>query len=104
MANIFLDANYFIGILTKRENISLEELSGHQLFISPISIHIYYYINKIKVPDEQTELLLEDYSVTDLNSDVMMQSQTGPTVDLEDNIQLHSAVLTDCDYFLVIIF
>jgi len=25
---------------------------------------------------------------------------TGPTDDFEDNVQLHSAVMGDCDYFL----
>ena len=39
-------------------------------------------------------------SIAPLDENVLKKSLEGPTADLEDNIQLHSAAESNCDYFL----
>lgn len=101
MAKIFLDTNIFIdAIHRKPEHHILESLEGHTALISPLSVHIYCYSFQVKILETRLHEQLIKFYLVDLDSNILNKSATGPTNDMEDNIQLHSAVDADCDYFL----
>jgi len=100
MAKVFLDTNYFIGLANRTPETDTEILNKHQGFISTLSCHILYYVNKINVPDKETESFMEDFNLIDLSKKILAKALEGPTSDLEDNVQLHSAAEADCDIFL----
>ena len=99
MARVFLDANIYIDI-TKRAKEKLEPLRADLLFISPLSAHILFYTQKLKVPDRQLNELQEQFGIVPLTKHILNKALEGPTNDLEDNIQLHSAAEAECDIFL----
>lgn len=99
MARIFLDTNYYIDA-TKRAKKKWRVLKGHLLFISPLSTHILFYARKLKVPDQDVNKLQEEFGIVPLTEDILDKALKGPTIDLEDNIQLHSAAEAECDLFL----
>ena len=100
MAKVFLDTNYFIDLIEGRRNVRVEPLEGNSLYISALSIPIYCYVYKIKAPDEKLGMLIKFFNVVELNETILEKSLQGPTKDLEDNIQLHSAIKKDCEFFL----
>src|SRR3989344_7246439 len=100
MAKVFLDTNYFIGLVNRTTETSVDVLSGHKSYVSTLSCHILCYVNKIKVPNRKLSSFIDDFIITDLTENILNMSLSGPTSDLEDNIQLHSAVESGCDYFL----
>lgn len=100
MAKVFVDANYFIGLANRVPQIDTEVLDGHQGFLSILSCHILFYVNKIKVPDAQMNSFINDFNVIGLNQNILDKALEGPTTDLEDNVQLHSCAQAECDYFL----
>lgn len=101
MARIFLDTNYFIdAVHRKPEKQILDRLLGHIPFISTLSLHIYCYSYKIKIPNLKVISQKEKFQMVDFSSNILEKSLIGPTEDLEDNIQLHSAVESECDIFL----
>lgn len=101
MAKVFLDANYFIDIVFRKPDRGIPLASGnHQLTISILSVHIYGYSGKIKIPNTDLERQIEKFSLVELTRNILSLSLTGPTTNLEDNIQLHSAAEAECDYFL----
>lgn len=101
MAKVFLDANYFIDIVYRDQKKGASLATGnHQLHISLLSIHIYCYTAKIKIPNVDFESQLEKFSFVELKEKIIISSIAGPTTDMEDNIQLHSAAEAECDYFL----
>lgn len=100
MARIFLDANAFIDLVTSRTINQLKQLSGHELFISPLSIHIFLYVFKVKVPSKIIGNLLRYLSLISLTDGIVAKALIGPTTDFEDNVQLHSAASVDCDFLL----
>ena len=99
MAKIFLDTNKVLDIALRRTQIK-EEIDEHQVFISPLSIHILCYAGKIKVPDNKVGSFVNEYRLVDLTWSILEKALGGPTNDLEDNIQLHSCAEENCDYFL----
>ncbi len=99
MARIFLDTNFYIDI-TKRAKEKWKPLEEHLLFISPLSTHILFYARKLKVPDPEVNKLQEQFGKVPLTENVLNKALQGPTNDLEDNIQLHSATEAECDLFL----
>lgn len=99
MARIFLDTNYYID-LTKRARDKWKVLGGNLLFISPLSTHILFYARKLKVPEKAINELEEQFGIVPFTKYVLDKALMGPTDDLEDNIQLHSASESDCDLFL----
>lgn len=99
MARVFLDANLYIDVI-KRAKEKWELLRGELLFISPISSHILFYIEKLKVPDSQVLKMQDQFGIVPLTKQIVDKALQGPTKDLEDNIQLHSAAEADCDFFL----
>ena len=100
MAKVFLDANYFIGLAHRAPEVETEFLDKHEGFITILSCHILFYINKINVPDLKMNAFINDFNLVDLNQNILDKALVSPTKDLEDNIQLHSAAEADCDIFL----
>ena len=102
MANIFFDTNYFINLYTKRVPlpVSPEKLEGHDLFVSTLTYHIFGYAQKVKIPNNLLIASLEKFYTVSLSENILLRSLEGPTNDLEDNIQLHSASKAECNYFL----
>lgn len=100
MAKVFLDTNYFIGFANRAPEIDTESLGSHQAFVSVLSCHILFYVNKIKVPDIETSSFIKDFNLVELGPETLYKALDGPTPDLEDNIQLHSAAESECDFFL----
>lgn len=99
MARVFLDTNFYIDI-TKRAEGEWESLKGNLLFISPLSTHILFYTRKLKVPDQEVIELQEQFGIIPFTKYTLDKALEGPTNDLEDNIQLHSAAEAGCDFFL----
>lgn len=99
MVRVFLDTNQYID-LTKRAKEKWKSLEESLLFISPLSTHILFYARKLKVPDDEVNELQEEFGIVTLTKVILDKALTGPTNDLEDNIQLHSAAEADCDIFL----
>lgn len=99
MARVFLDTNLYIDVI-KRAKEKWEHLRSDLLFISPLSTHILFYSSKLKVPDQEVDQLQEQFAIVSLTSELLNKALVGPTADLEDNIQLHSAVEANCDSFL----
>ncbi len=101
MARIFLDTNILIDLIQDRGNQHIaQELDQHTAYISPLSTHILFYSQKIKVPNPSAIGTISQFEVVDLSKAILDKSLVGPTPDLEDNIQLHSAAESDCDLFL----
>lgn len=101
MAKVFLDTNYFIDAIHRRpEKQILEYLVGHVIYSSTLSFHIYCYVYKIKLPNEKVSAQKEKFQIVDFSEGVLERSLNGPTKDFEDNIQLHSAAESECDFFL----
>lgn len=99
---VFLDTNKIVDIFEPREkgHITPEMLSGMEIHISPLSIHILCYIGKYKIPSEKLKRLEDYYKIVDFDEQILSLALNGPTNDLEDNIQLHSASQSGCDIFL----
>lgn len=101
MAKVFLDTNYLIdAVHRKPEKPILVSLKNHAIYASPLSFHIYCYIFKIKIPNENINTQRNKFIIVDLSDDILTKAINGPTSDLEDNIQLHCAAEVPCDYFL----
>lgn len=100
MAKVFLDANIFIDLVEQRNHVTSKDFKGHDLFISSLSVHILMYVTKKKIPYSKLAELIRLFSVVSVDQTVTYKALQGPTQDFEDNIQLHSAALTDCDLFL----
>lgn len=99
MARVFLDTNFYIDI-TKRAKEKWGSLEKHLLFISPLSTHILFYARKLKVPDQAVNELQEQLGIVPFTKHILDKALEGPTADLEDNIQLHSAADAESDLFL----
>jgi hypothetical protein len=100
MAKIFLDTNIYIDVLCKRTDRDLSDFEGHELYISPLSIHILTYVNKYAIPHDVVAVNTEVFNIVPFDGLVSQNALIGPTSDFEDNVQLHSATLADCDFFL----
>lgn len=101
MAKVFLDTNIFIDAVHRRpEKEILSQLESHILYISPLSVHIYCYLFKINLPSQELTSQVEPFFIESLSTSLLNNALQGPTSDLEDNIQLHSAAETNCDFFL----
>jgi hypothetical protein len=88
MAKVFVDTNYFIGLANRTPETETTEINNHQAFISVLSCHILFYVNKIKTPDEAINSFISDFNLVSFGQKTLTKSLMGPTKDLEDNIQL----------------
>lgn len=100
MARLFLDTNILIDITEERKNIKLDDFEDHKLFVSPLSIHILTYMYKYKMPDNKLLDLPKQITIISCTKTIAIQSLSGPTKDFEDNVQLHSAAIAQCNIFL----
>ena len=99
MANIFLDSNQVFDLTIRNPALS-DHLSNHFVYASPLSIHILFYTEKIKIPSKTMNDSLDRITFVMFDSSVLKMALLGPTKDLEDNIQLQSASKVNCDIFL----
>jgi predicted nucleic acid-binding protein len=100
MAKVFLDTNVLIDIVEKRKETSIDAFHNHELILSPLSVHILFYVTKNHVPQEKIQQIVELLSIVPFSSSILETSLLGPTNDFEDNVQLHSAAASECDVFL----
>ncbi len=101
MAKVFLDTNILIDITRGPRNKDLPKAFDQYIIcISPLSVNILYYSSKTRVPNTVTRHIIDEMKIIDLTKSILDKSLDGPTSDLEDNIQLHSAVEADCDFFI----
>jgi len=100
MAKVFLDTNCFIGLVNRASEIDPEYLDNHESYISVLSCHILFYVNKIKVPNKDINSFIEDFNLIPVTENILEKALLGPTHDFEDNVQLHSAAEGECDVFL----
>lgn len=100
MAKLFLDANCLIDLIESRDERLAQQLTSHQLVISALSIHILCYVGKHSMPSDLLDQTLSYFTVVSMNQEVITKSLQGPSPDFEDNVQLHSAQLTKCDFFI----
>lgn len=99
MAKVFLDTNIYIDVCYRNPKVAYQ-FRDSQIYFSPLSTHILYYSAKLKAPQAKIEQISSDFGVIPLGKATLKKALHGPTLDLEDNIQLHSAAEADCDYFL----
>src|SRR3989344_8709964 len=99
MAKVFIDANFLFDI-AERNKVKKTQLNGHKIYISPLSLHILFYTYKYQVPRKEIIELKEEFYIADFSEKILSLALQGPSSDFEDNVQLHSAVMTDCNYFL----
>jgi predicted nucleic acid-binding protein len=99
MAKVFLDVNYLIDVTWRNPNLG-EQLYSHDLVISPASLSIVAYVGKVKCPSEMLTAIVNTYQMAALDDEVLIPALYGPTKDIEDNIQLQSALLEKCQFFL----
>lgn len=104
MVNIFFDTNYFIYLYTKKDivPIPISELEKNDLFVSVLTYHIFAYTQKLKIPNQELTSTLKAFNTIEFTENILNKALEGPTGDLEDNIQLHSAAEAECDYFLTL--
>jgi predicted nucleic acid-binding protein len=109
MKKVYLDTNIFIDILTNRnlKTVSLDELKPllkeSLVYMSTLSIHITYYILKIKagsLSDKRTKDLISIINLVSLSIPIVENSLNSFETDFEDTLQYYSALSEDCDYIL----
>lgn len=99
MAKVYLDANIIFDLIIRKPVIG-ESLVNHQLFCSPLSIHILFYGTNLKVPAPEVNKVIKKIHLVNLTKQIIDKALISPTPDLEDNIQLHSASVVNCHIFL----
>lgn len=77
-----------------------DKLVKNKVYLSPLSVHIYIYLYKKKMPDQNLLKIQELINFVPIDESITNKSMAGPTSDFEDNLQLHSAASFECDYFL----
>lgn len=99
MARVYLDTNVYIDAAYRNPQIN-NRLLAHEVYYSSLSTHILFYTFRLKVPQPTIDVLESKFKIVDLTISILQNALRGPTKDLEDNIQLHSAAEAECDYFL----
>lgn len=100
MVKIFLDTNIFIDLFLPRNDFKLDSFDKNNILVSSLSAHILSYVNKVKIPSQKLNDTINSITLTSFDEKILKLALQGPTDDLEDNIQLHSAAGDNCDYFL----
>lgn len=99
MAKAFLDVNIIIDFIEKKQDIN-NIILDQELFVSPLSFHILMYVYKYRVPNNKLIDSQKYFNFVPFNDVVTQNALLGPTIDFEDNVQLHSAADAECDVFL----
>jgi len=100
MGRLFLDVNIIIDIIEKRSDLTMDNLSGYFVYLSPLSLHILLYLYKKKIPYSVLNDFASKINLIEFDNAITNSSLIGPTEDFDDNVQLHSASRGECDYFL----
>lgn len=109
MKKIYLDTNIFIDILADRDlkTVSLDELKPllekSLVYMSTLSVHITYYILKIKAgspSDKRTKNLINIINLTPLDIPIVENSLNSYKTDFEDTLQYYSALSEGCNHIL----
>ena len=79
MARIYLDTTYFIDIIEQRKSIKIEQFLSHTLFLSPLSIHIYVYLYKQKMPNKNLKKLLGYFNIVAIDEKITIEDLKLPT-------------------------
>src|SRR3989344_7424543 len=99
MAKVYLDTNLYIDVVYRKPSV-LEGLESTIIYYSPLSTHILFYALRLKVPHIKIEKITMKFNAINFTQTILNKALQGPTTDLEDNIQLHSAAEAECHYFL----
>ena len=109
MKKVYLDTNILIDILLDRdlEHISINKitpfLKQSQVYMSTLSVHITYYILKIKPNTSmhrRSMALINRINLVPLSKEIINQSLNNFSIDFEDTLQYYSALDQNCDYIL----
>ena len=109
MKKVYLDTNILINILLDRdlEHISINKitpfLKQSQVYMSTLSVHITYYILKIKPNTSmhrRSMALINRINLVPLSQEIINQSLNNFSIDFEDTLQYYSALDQNCDYIL----
>ena len=109
MKKVYLDTNILIDILLDRdlEYISINKiapfLKQSQVYMSTLSVHITYYILKIKPNTsmhKRSMALINRINLVPLSQEIINQSLKNFSIDFEDTLQYYSALDQNCDYIL----
>jgi predicted nucleic acid-binding protein len=109
MRKIFLDTNIFIDILLDSdiEHISIEKITPYlessKVYMSTLSVHITYYILKIKPNTKMNRKavdLINVITLVPLSKVIVNKALDTFKKDFEDTLQYFSALDSDCDYIL----
>ena len=109
MKKVYLDTNILINILLDRdlEHISINKitpfLKQSQVYMSTLSVHITYYILKIKPNTSmhrRSMALINRINLVPLSQEIINQSLKNFSIDFEDTLQYYSALDQNCDYIL----
>ena len=109
MKKVYLDTNILIDILLDRdlEHISINKitpfLKQSQVYMSTLSVHITYYILKIKPNTSmhrRSMALINRINLVPLSQEIINQSLNNFSIDFEDTLQYYSALDQNCDYIL----
>lgn len=100
MARVFLDTNILIDLAEKRKDLDSSSFNNEKLFLSPLSVHILFYVTKRKIPYATISEIIDMLSFVQFDDIICYKALEGPTADFEDNAQLHSAAEADCNIFL----
>ena len=109
MKKVYLDTNILIDILLDRdlEYISINKiapfLKQSHVYMSTLSVHITYYILKIKPNTsmhKRSMALINRINLVPLSQEIINQSLNNFSIDFEDTLQYYSALDQNCDYIL----
>ena len=109
MKKIFLDTNIFIDLLTDREikKIDIEKLEQYLhkslVYISVLSVHIAYYVLKIKpnsTTHEKVQKLISLMNLVSLSEITTVLTLKTFNKDFEDTLQYYSAIESGCEKIL----
>lgn len=109
MKKIFLDTNILIDLIVERQphlttlQETLPYLNHSQIYLSTLSIHIIYYVLKIKKDsklDKRVQTVCSKINLVPLTPSITLQAINTYLTDFEDTLQYYSALDQDCDYIL----
>lgn len=109
MKKVFLDTNILIDILLDRDldGISIKKIAPYlkdsKVFLSTLSVHITFYILKIKpnsIMHKSAVDLINTMNLVPLSNIIVGISMKSYLNDFEDTLQYYSALDQNCDYIL----
>ncbi len=109
MKKIFLDTNILIDLIVERQahlttlQETLPYLNHSQIYLSTLSIHIIYYVLKIKKDsklDKRVQTVCSKINLVPLTPSITLQAINTYLTDFEDTLQYYSALDQNCDYIL----